>query len=443
MINNHTNTELEGQILGNLILYPHLISENHSRLHQNLFTDPKNYELFRIIWQTWKNLNTIDLPLLGVELNKQKRDDLLPYAVKLCSDATSLYNMPFHLMILAQLSAKRDFISRFTHLLHIANQVDNDIFDIRKQAFESFNELFLDRFIDRNKTQQNFSDLVEKVQQKFETIQQGKHTGIASSLPVINKAFGGWQNSDLTIVAGRPAMGKTAFLIQQVVDCVLQNKSVGIFSLEMSAEQIAGRVITNFAEIPNSSLLRKGLNQQELQQFLCHKKTLQEMKIFIDDTPAISIENLSMKAKMMKFQHEIDILFVDYLQLITHSKSNNRENEISTISRNLKAIAKELNIPVIALSQLSRNVEQRADKRPMLSDLRESGAIEQDADEVLFLYRPEYYGIDFWGQEYNYEKTHKQAEIIIQKNRHGGTLSERCSVDLAQSRFSELLKYEL
>lgn len=143
----------------------------------------------------------------------------------------------------------------------------------------------------------------------------------------------------------------------------------------------------------------------------------------------------------MKLRHNINILFIDYLQLITYPKAGNREQEISYISRSLKGLAKELNIPVIALSQLSRNVEQRADKRPFLSDLRDSGAIEQDADEVIFLYRPEYYGIERWDKEYNNENTNNEVEIIISKNRHGGILAERCSVNMATSKFTDLVTF--
>ena len=208
----------------------------------------------------------------------------------------------------------------------------------------------------------------------------------------------------------------------------------------MSAEQIASKIITNYTDIPNSSILRKGLKDEEVYRYISLKDNLTQMKIHIDDTSSISIENLKMKAKSMALRYHINILFVDYLQLITYPKAGNREQEISFISRSLKGLAKELNIPVIALSQLSRNVEQRIDKRPFLSDLRDSGAIEQDADEVVFLYRPEYYGIDHWDKEYNNESTKNEVEIIISKNRHGGILSERCVVSMATSKFRDLKK---
>lgn len=219
-----------------------------------------------------------------------------------------------------------------------------------------------------------------------------------------------------------------------MVDIARQGKAVGVFSLEMSAEQITARIITNYTNIRNSSILRKGLNQEELQQYWNCKDDMIKMNIHIDDTPALSIQDIRLKAKMMKIRHDIKVLFVDYLQLATHGKSKTREQEISKISQGLKSIAKELNIPVIALSQLSREVEKRPNKRPQLSDLRDSGSIEQDADEVIFLYRPEYYNIELWA-EYDNEPTANEIEIIIAKNRHGGLLPERCKVNLATSSF--------
>ncbi|KMU60565.1 Replicative DNA helicase [Elizabethkingia anophelis] len=373
-----------------------------------------------------------------MELEKIGRRGLDKYVVELTLGVSSSASFDYYLKTLVELSVKRDFIEKFTRLLKIANNPTEDVFDIRDKAFEYFDNLFIDQFIEENKQNQTFPDLINKVQEKFENIRPGEVTGISSSLEIVNKVIGGWQNSDLIIVAGRPGMGKTAFMIQQIVDAVKQNIPTGVFSLEMSAEQITGRVITNYTGIPNSSILRKGLKYDEIEKFAYLKKELLSLKIHIDDTPGISIQNLRIKAKMLKLKYNIGIMFVDYLQLATYDKAGNREQEISNISRGLKAIAKELDIPVIALSQLSRKVEERPGKRPMLSDLRDSGSIEQDADEVIFLYRPEYYGIEEWDSDYNNEDTENEAEIIISKNRNGGILSERCRVNLTTSKFMNL-----
>ncbi len=437
MNNSLSNIELEKVVLGNLIENPNLYYSFAYRINSSLFSATNNKHIFEIINDLQDKSKPIDLLIIQSEIIR-KGLELNDYLTQIINETVSTSNFEHYLTILVELSVKRDFIFKFNKLLKLANNSKEDIYQIREKAIEEFNSLFIDRFIEASKSDIPFTDLVEKVEQKFSQIEEGVLPGIESSLRIINKAFGGWQKSDLTIIAGRPGMGKSAFMVQQIIDVAMQNMSVGVFSLEMSAEQITARIITNYTNIPNSSILRKGLSQIEWENYHTMKENLVKLKVHIDDTPNISIQNLRVKAKMMKMRYDIDILVIDYLQLITYDNSHNREQEVSQISRNLKAIAKELDIPVVALAQLSRNVEQRNDKRPLLSDLRDSGAIEQDADEVLFLYRPEYYGVEFWGTEYNSDSTENQAEIIIAKNRHGGILSERCKVNLATSVFFDL-----
>ena len=415
---NNTNIKLEKEILAHLIQESSLFANHYTKLNLNLFTTKENRLIYSVIADLWENGKGIDV-------------------IDLMTNSFSSANFEYHLMVLVELSVKRDFIDKFSKLLRFAQEPNMDIFDIRDKAFEYFDNLFLDQFIDNNKQYQSFSSLVHKAEERFDNINLNGITGIPSSLGIINKTMGGWQNSDLTIVAGRPGMGKTAFLVQQVVDLAIQNMAVGIFSLEMSAEQIAVRIITNYTKIPNSSILRKGLKEDERERYYHYKEDLTKLKIHIDDTPSISIQDLKVKAKMMKLKYNIKALFVDYLQLATYEKSQNREQEIAKISSGLKAIAKELDIPVIALSQLSRAVESRPNKRPQLSDLRESGSIEQDADEVIFLYRPEYYNIDEW-DDYNNAPTKNEVEIMIAKNRNGGLLDERYKVNMAISEFRNI-----
>lgn len=434
---SNINIKLEQQVLGQLILFPSLYSHHYTKLSLNLFTSNSHRLIFSTINELWEKGKGIDLITLNVELSKKGNSNLDQYVIDLTSYSVSSANFEGHLMALVELSAKRDFIDKFSKLLRYAKEPSVDIFDIRDKSFEYFDNLFLDQFIDGNRQNQSFPSLVEKAEERFNNINLSGITGIASSLNIINKTMGGWQNSDLTIVAGRPGMGKTAFLVQQVIDIALQDYAVGVFSLEMSAEQIAVRIITNFTKIPNSSILRKGLKDNERERYYQLKSDLNLMKIHIDDTPSISINDLKIKAKMMKLKYDIKVLFVDYLQLATYEKSQNREQEIAKISSGLKAIAKELDIPVIALSQLSRAVESRPSKRPQLSDLRESGSIEQDADEVIFLYRPEYYNIDEW-DDYNQAPTKNEVEIMIAKNRNGGLLDERYKVNMAISEFKNI-----
>lgn len=434
---NNKDIKIEQIVLGTLLIDSSIFTKYKSKLSLNLFTEHIHQIIYETIEYLWNKEKPIDAILLIREL-KNRGISLEQYIFELMNIVSSSANIDHYIRILVELSIKRDFIQKFSVLTNLAQSEKQDIFEIRDKAFEYFDNLFIDNFIEANKENQRFSDLIEKVEDKFRHITNGNGlgiTGVESSLSVINKTFGGWQKSDLSIVAGRPGMGKTAFMIQQMIDVAKTGKAVGVFSLEMSAEQITARVLTNFTEIKNSSVLRKGLNEMELRQYWNRKDDLISLPIHIDDTPSISIENLRLKAKMLKMRYNIQILFVDYLQLITYEKAKTREQEISNISRGLKSIAKELDIPVVALSQLSREVEKRPDKRPKLSDLRDSGSIEQDADEVLFLYRPEYYNIEQWEDFYNNEPTANEVEIIIAKNRHGGIQPERCKVNMATSNF--------
>jgi replicative DNA helicase len=222
------------------------------------------------------------------------------------------------------------------------------------------------------------------------------------------------QPSDLVIVAGRPAMGKTSFAMNIVESAAIgNNSSVAIFSMEMSSLQLTMRMLSSLSRI-NSSKLRTGnLTDREWPSLAQNQQILAQSKIFIDDTPALSPMEIRARCRRLKRQYGLDLIVIDYLQLMQVKGSENRVNEISEISRSLKGLAKELDVPVIALSQLNRSLEQRPNKRPIMSDLRESGAIEQDADLIVFIYRDEVY---------NEDSMHKgKAEIILGKHRHGST----------------------
>ena len=238
----------------------------------------------------------------------------------------------------------------------------------------------------------------------------GKETGFLE----LNKITGGWQNSDLIIVAARPAMGKTAFMMTTALSCMRKGIKVGIASLEMSSGQLTRRVISSLSEIELGKIRDpKLINSQEWQKI--YADCSEALGIYLTDTPALKISAFRAWAKRMKTRHDVGIIIVDYLQLM-RADAHSREQEISEISRGLKQVAKELNIPIIALAQLNREVEKRADKRPMISDLRESGAIEQDADLVSFLYRPAYYGLAPKGGD---QVDDRYAELIIAKHRNG------------------------
>ena len=289
-----------------------------------------------------------------------------------------------------------------------------------------------------------FVAIRESVSQPLEsinrTMKNSDHvTGVSTGLIDLDNKLSGFQNSDLVIIAGRPSMGKTAFAINFAFNACKalatktkegeQPKSVGFFSLEMSSEQLAGRLLSKMSRIDSSDLRSSKVNEEHYNDLRTAATELDKMPFFIDDTPALSISAVRARARKLKRKHNLGILFIDYLQLMRGSSNkDNRVLEVTEITQGLKAIAKELNIPVIALAQLSRAVEQRPDNRPILSDLRESGSIEQDADVVMFLYREEYYlkrkeptpgdpKYAEWQQQL--DKAHNIAEILIAKHRNG------------------------
>ncbi len=240
-------------------------------------------------------------------------------------------------------------------------------------------------------------------------------TGITTGFKDLNKKINGLQRSDLLLIAARPAMGKTAFSLNLVQNAALEgNASVAVFSLEMSKEQLVQRMLSSQSAVELSKIKTGTINEHDWPRILEAMSVLSSTKIHIDDTPGIKISELRSKCRKLKMEKGLDLILIDYLQLMEGEGNNeSRQQEISKISRSLKVIAKELDCPVVALSQLSRAPEQRADHRPMLSDLRESGAIEQDADIVMFLYRDEYYHPD--------SEKKNIGEVIISKNRHGET----------------------
>ena len=267
-------------------------------------------------------------------------------------------------------------------------------------------------------------------------------SGIPSGFEKVDRLTSGWQPSDLIIIAARPGMGKTALTLSMARNmAVNSNIPVAFFSLEMSSVQLITRLISSETGLSSEKLRTGRLEKHEWEQLNVKVKTLEKAPLFIDDTPSLSIFDLRAKARRLASQHKIRVIVLDYLQLMTaggSQKGGNREQEISTISRNLKALAKELNVPVIALSQLSRAVETRGgSKRPILSDLRESGAIEQDADIVSFIYRPEYYKIDEWDDEER-TPTQGQAELIIAKHRNGGLDNIRLKFIAQLGKFDNL-----
>ena len=279
-----------------------------------------------------------------------------------------------------------------------------------KSVFELLQKRNTGDYVPIRQVVMNALDRIEKASKNKGTV-----TGIPTGFIDLDYKLSGLQPSDLILVAARPSMGKTAFVlnIAQYI-AFKKNKAVAIFSLEMSKEQLVNRLFSLESQVDAQSLRTGNMKDSDWEKLIEGAGVIGKSKLIIDDTPGISISELRSKCRKYKLEHGLDIVIIDYLQLMTGSvgkSSESRQQEISEISRALKGLARELNVPVIALSQLSRAVESRPDKRPMLSDLRESGAIEQDADVVMFIYRDEYYN--------KYSEFKKQAEIIIAKQRNG------------------------
>ena len=276
----------------------------------------------------------------------------------------------------------------------------------------------------------------EKIQLAIEN--KGLPTGVSSGFSDFDHATSGLQKSDLILIAARPSMGKTALALNIALNAALKNKTVAIFSLEMSKEQIGHRLLSANSGVDSQKLNTGNLSEDEIVDVASAVDRLSAIKLFIDDTAAISVLELRSKARRLKTERGLDLIIIDYLQLMQGRAGKggevNRQQEISEISRSLKALARELQIPVVALSQLSRNVELRADKRPLLSDLRESGSLEQDADIVIFLYREEYYNRET--EDVNL------AEVIIAKNRNGPTASMKLQFTKECMRFGDLTYIE-
>jgi replicative DNA helicase len=331
--------------------------------------------------------------------------------------------------IIVQYSIRRNIIKTMGEVITKAYEDTTDVYNLMDATEQSL------RDIQEGNLNKNIPDLSNVVQKTIQEIknkseQDAGHSSVPSGFPTLDRVTGGWHNTELIIIAARPGMGKTAFVVSSLRNAAIDFKlPVALFSLEMSSQQVMLRLISAEAEIDSQKLRKGELETEDWQALHSRLNALATAPIYIDDTPALSVLELRTKARRLKAFHNIKLLIVDYLQLMTAGNGKigmNREQEIAAISRSLKTIAKELNIPVIALSQLSRSVETRGgDKRPQLSDLRESGSIEQDADVVMFLYRPEYYQIT---ETETGESTQGMAEVIIAKNRSG-------SVDNVNLRF--------
>lgn len=390
------------------------------------------------------------------------------YLARLAGAAISAFAARDYAQMIYDFAIRRELIGLGQDIAAKAGRVEIDS-EPTEQIVQAEQKLYA--LAEKGQAERGFQSFLSAVTEAVNTAnaayqRDGGLSGVSTGLIDLDKKLGGLHRSDLLILAGRPSMGKTSLAtniafnvakayrkgaLQDGTEGAVNGGVVGFYSLEMSAEQLAARILSEASEIPSQQIRSGDMTEGEFRRFVEAAKSLEACPLYIDDTPALPISQLSARARRLKRTHGLDVLIIDYLQLVRGTgKGENRVNEISEITMGLKAIAKELDIPVIALSQLSRQVENRDDKRPQLSDLRESGSIEQDADVVMFVYRAEYYKerekpadheldkIALWQEEM--EALHGKADVIIGKQRHGPIGDVQLSFEGRFTRFGNLVQ---
>src|SRR6056297_470513 len=417
--------DLEEVVLGAMMIDKKGVDEVIDILHPDVFYKDAHRFIYEAIFILFEESQPVDLLTVSSQLKKSGKLESIGgdfYLIKLTQKVASSAHIEFHARIILQKYIQRSLIKISNEIIEEAYDESTDVFDLLDAAESKLYDVTQGNLKRSAETAQN---LVIQAKKRIEEIANKEGlSGVPSGFDKVDKLTSGWQPSDLIIIAARPGMGKTALTLSMAKNmAVNHNIPVAFFSCEMSSVQLITRLISSETGLSSEKLRTGKLEKHEWEQLNVKVKALEKAPLFIDDTPSLSIFDLRAKARRLASQHGIKMIVIDYLQLMTGGSSHgggNREQEISTISRNLKALAKELNVPVIALSQLSRAVETRGgSKRPLLSDLRESGAIEQDADIVSFIYRPEYYKIEEWDDEER-SPTDGQAEFIVAKHRNGG-----------------------
>lgn len=425
--------DLEEAVLGALMIEKDALTAVADILRPDSFYKESHVRIYSAIVTLFADSEPIDMLTVTAKLRSTGELELVggaSYIMELTSKVNSAANIEFHARIISQAYIKRELIKVSSEIQREAYEDTTDVFRLLDKTEQS---LFA---ISESNIKKNYADMGALMRQALAELDQKKNnkdglTGVPSGFSALDRLTSGWQKTELMILAARPGMGKTAFVVSSLRNAAVDfNIPVAIFSLEMSSVQLVNRLISAEAEIDSEKIRKGSLAPHEWEQLHHRIHRLTNAPIYIDDTPALSVLELRAKCRRLKAQHDIQMIVIDYLQLMTGDTGGkspgNREQEIAMISRSLKNLAKELDVPVIALSQLSRAVETRGgEKRPQLSDLRESGSIEQDADMVIFLYRPEYYGIT---EDEAGNSVAGVGEVILAKNRAG-------SLDTIQLRF--------
>ena len=391
----------------------------------------------KILYSTIVEMFRIDTPvdMLTLIENLRSTDCLdkvggITYVSEICTSMLTTVNLMYYVKLVEEKATLRKLIKASSEIIEDSYSKQGEV----PKVLEGAEKRIFDISEKKNSTDfEPMSLILEKGVMEIERLYQnkGQITGVSSGFPDLDGKTSGFQKGDMVLVAARPSMGKTTFALNMAEFASLRSgKNVVVFSLEMSKEQLAYKLLCSAASIDMLRLRTGDLEDKDWESISRALGPLSAAKIFIDDTPGLSVVEMRSKCRRLQIEHGIDMIVIDYLQLMTGSNSENRQQEVSEISRSIKALAKEIRCPIIALSQLSRAPEQRADHRPMLSDLRESGSIEQDADIVMFLYRDEYYDPE--------TEDKNIAECIIAKQRNGPTGTVRLAWQGEFSKFSPL-----
>lgn len=463
------NIQAEQALLGALLINNNAFDQISDFLKPRHFFEPLHAKIYEVITKLvgmGKLANPVTLkPFIPAD-EKIAEMTVFNYVIRLTTEAVTVVNAVDYGHIVYDLYTRRSLISLGEDIVNTAYHSPVD-FVPSKQIEAAEQQLF--QLAERGRYGngfENFSEILKKAINMADAARKrsSKLSGIPTHIRTLDKRMGGLQRSDLIILAGRPGMGKTSFATniafniaaayqaENKLSDAAENEGgvVGFFSLEMSSEQLATRIIAEQTEISSTKIRRGDIDENDFNKLMGSMYKMQQVPLYIDQTGGISIAQLAARARRLKRQRNLDILVIDYIQLMSgfsRRASENRVQEITEITTGLKSLAKELDIPIIALSQLSRQVESREDRRPQLSDLRESGSIEQDADVVLFVYREEYYlqnkkpkegtkELENWQDEMN--KIHNRAEVIIAKQRHGPTCTIELTFQSEFTRFSDL-----
>jgi replicative DNA helicase len=435
---NDKDTEM--MVLGAMLLEKNGLIQGITEItsHEIFYYEAHIY-IFEAIKALFDSGKPVDMATVTNELRSQDKLNLIGgaiYLVDITSKVNYSENILFHIAILKEMWIKRLIISTSQENLKLAYSSLSDPFELMEKSSMEF--LKLQRALSTKKANGGKSIYIDAMEEISKNMATPGRTGMSTGIEELDNVTGGLQNPDLVIIAARPGMGKTAFALSIIRHTfAVENKSVLIFTLEMTEGQLMQRMIASESNYSASRLRKGNISLDDYQLIQSRTQSIYTDKIIIDETPGISISQLRAKAVSEKLKNpDLSLIVVDYLQLMKGDrKGGNREQEISEISSSLKMLAKELKLPILALSQLSRSVESRQDKRPQLSDLRESGAIEQDADVVIFIYRAEYYKIANYE---NGDSTEGKADIIYGKNRHGSCTDVTIGFNAPQMRFHSL-----